>query len=109
MITPTFYFGRKDYILGWEIFRLSPETFWDGLGDVVVDGGKFNTQPATRLDQGYTLVYAMVGMDVGFENPLFASIELSYEEVIFANFGVGIWRIFLLGMISKMWKELEFF
>ena len=87
MITPTFYFGRKDYMLGWEIFRLSPETFWDGLGDVVVDGGKFNTQPATRLDQGYTLVYAMVGMDVGFENPLFASIELSYEEVIFANLG----------------------
>eukprot|EP00439_Symbiodinium_sp_Y106_P084816 s629_g26.t1 len=31
--------------------------------------------------KSYTLVYAMVGMDVGFENPLFASIELSYEEV----------------------------
>ena len=39
-------------------------------------------------DQGYTLVYAMVGMDVGFENPLFASIELSYEE---AGNGSG-WR-----------------
>ena len=24
----------------------------------------------------------MVGMDVGFENPLFASIELSYEEAV---------------------------
>ena len=36
-----------------------------------------NFQPTS----GYTLVYAMVGMDVGFENPLFASIELSYEEV----------------------------
>lgn len=27
------------------------------------------------------MVYAVVGCDVGFENPLFASIELSYEEV----------------------------
>lgn len=31
--------------------------------------------------KSYTLVYATVGMDVGFENPLFATIELSYEEV----------------------------
>ena len=31
--------------------------------------------------KSYTLVYSMVGMDVGFENPLFATIELSYEEV----------------------------
>jgi splicing factor 3B subunit 3 len=31
--------------------------------------------------KSHTLVYAMVGMDVGFENPLFATIELSYEEV----------------------------
>ena len=27
----------------------------------------------------------MVGMDVGFENPLFASIELSYEEAVVGN------------------------
>ena len=59
-----------------------------------------STQPATR-PLGYTLVYAMVGMDVGFENPLFASIELSYEEVRCEFFG---WNLedFLLGMISKM-------
>lgn len=31
--------------------------------------------------KSYTLVYATCGMDVGFENPLFATIELSYEEV----------------------------
>lgn len=50
----------------------------------------------------------MVGMDVGFENPLFASIELSYEEVRCEFFG---WNLedFWLGMISKMWKELENF
>ena len=34
-----------------------------------------------KAHKSYTLVYAMVGMDVGFENPLFATIELSYEEV----------------------------
>lgn len=27
-----------------------------------------------------TLVYHMVGMDVGFENPMFACLELDYEE-----------------------------
>lgn len=28
-----------------------------------------------------TLIYHIVGVDVGFENPLFASLELDYEEV----------------------------
>jgi len=28
-----------------------------------------------------TLVFALTGLDVGFENPLFAAIELSYEEI----------------------------
>lgn len=27
-----------------------------------------------------TLVYHMVGIDVGFENPMFACLELDYEE-----------------------------
>ena len=28
-----------------------------------------------------TLVYHMIGVDVGFENPVFACIEMDYEEV----------------------------
>ena len=28
-----------------------------------------------------TLVYHMVGVDVGFENPMFACLEVDYEEV----------------------------
>ena len=36
----------------------------------------------------------MVGMDVGFENPLFASIELSYEEVR-CEFGWNLEDFFL--------------
>jgi splicing factor 3B subunit 3 len=27
-----------------------------------------------------TLVYHMVGVDVGFENPMFACLEIDYEE-----------------------------
>ena len=30
--------------------------------------------------KGNTLVYQMVGIDVGFENPMFACLELDYEE-----------------------------
>ena len=30
--------------------------------------------------KGNTLVYHMVGIDVGFENPMFACLELDYEE-----------------------------
>ncbi|EDQ89470.1 uncharacterized protein MONBRDRAFT_36939 [Monosiga brevicollis MX1] len=31
--------------------------------------------------KGHSLVYDMVGVDVGFENPLFACLELDYEDV----------------------------
>ena len=30
--------------------------------------------------KSHTLVYHVVGVDVGFENPLFACLELDYEE-----------------------------
>eukprot|EP00118_Oscarella_pearsei_P025484 m.308260 g.308260 ORF g.308260 m.308260 type:complete len:1220 (+) comp43647_c0_seq1:82-3741(+) len=30
--------------------------------------------------KAHTLVYAMVGVDVGFENPVFACLEMDYEE-----------------------------
>ena len=28
----------------------------------------------------HTIVYSIVGVDVGFENPIFASLELDYED-----------------------------
>lgn len=32
-----------------------------------------------------TLVYHMVGVDVGFENPTFACLEIDYEVISFKN------------------------
>ena len=40
-----------------------------------------------------TLVYNMVGVDVGFENPTFACLEIDYEVFIawiFALWGYGL-------------------
>jgi len=33
--------------------------------------------------KSHTLVYHIVGMDVGFENPMFACLELDYEVYMF--------------------------
>lgn len=32
--------------------------------------------------KSHTLVYHIVGMDVGFENPMFACLELDYEVCV---------------------------
>lgn len=31
--------------------------------------------------QSHTFVYDLIGMDVGYENPVFACLELDYEDV----------------------------
>ena len=36
--------------------------------------------------KGNTLVYHMVGVDVGFENPLFACLEIDYEASLFLKY-----------------------
>ena len=36
--------------------------------------------------KSHTLVYHLVGVDVGFENPMFACLELDYEVRIIRNF-----------------------
>jgi len=33
------------------------------------------------LSQAHTIVYDMIGVDVGFDNPLFACLELDYEDI----------------------------
>eukprot|EP00746_Dinoflagellata_sp_MGD_P091760 gnl/MRDRNA2_/MRDRNA2_36348_c0_seq1.p1 gnl/MRDRNA2_/MRDRNA2_36348_c0~~gnl/MRDRNA2_/MRDRNA2_36348_c0_seq1.p1 ORF type:complete len:1184 (-),score=253.37 gnl/MRDRNA2_/MRDRNA2_36348_c0_seq1:15-3260(-) len=44
-------------------------------------GARLTISSPLEAHKPCTLVYSVVGMDVGFENPLFATIELSYEEV----------------------------
>ena len=41
--------------------------------------------------KSHTLVYHIVGMDVGFENPMFACLELDYEVcVVYAHARVRV-------------------
>lgn len=37
--------------------------------------------PALPLPQSHTFIYDIVGMDVGFENPVFACLEVDYSDV----------------------------
>lgn len=48
--------------------------------------------------KSHTLVYHTVGVDVGFENPMFACLEMDYEVInnnFFTNFSKGIKSQFL--------------
>ena len=43
-------------------------------------GGQLTISSPLEAHKAHTLVFATVGVDVGFENPLFACLELSYAE-----------------------------
>lgn len=43
-----------------------------------------------------TLVYHMVGVDVGFENPMFACLEIDYEEADADPTGITLNKIIFI-------------
>lgn len=42
--------------------------------------GRLTISSPLEAHKSNTLVYHMVGVDVGFENPMFACLEIDYEE-----------------------------
>lgn len=44
--------------------------------------------------KSYNLTYHMVGVDVGFENPMFACLEIDYEEADLDPTGEFTYSIF---------------
>ena len=50
--------------------------------------------------KSHTLVYHTVGVDVGFENPMFACLEIDYEVGTFFNI------MFVSGLVKMQYIEL---
>ena len=46
----------------------------------------------SKAHKSNTLVYHMVGVDVGFENPTFACLEIDYEVCLDWRYSFGIVR-----------------
>jgi splicing factor 3B subunit 3 len=51
---------------------------------------KLTISSPLEAHKSHTLCYSIVGIDVGFENPLFAALELDYSECDTDSTGAAI-------------------